>query len=267
MERQNISGPTGNVLKGASNFRSLGGLCATDGRYIRPYALMRAERLSNLTAEDWEFLASVGLATVCDLRGGVERERHPNRMPAHVTARVLTLNMSNDMRGDPAFLNRLARQPDGIGAEGLMLEIYQRLPEQAVRPLRTLFSALLADAAPVLIHCTAGKDRTGFVVAVILAALQIPITMIYQDYLLSSSWPGAAHHRPSLSRWLEPVVAPEMMPSVLDALLQVRRAYLDAALAAVDREFGTMSRYLGECGLDIWSLEQLRMRLLTLEVV
>jgi protein-tyrosine phosphatase len=224
---------------------------------------MRAERLHNLTAEDWERLRSLGLVTVCDLRSTDERERHPNRIPAHLGARVLSLDMPNEMRGNPSFLVRLARQPDATGAARLMTGIYERLPGHALGPLRILFGTLLDNGVPLLIHCTAGKDRTGFMVAVVLHALGIPASRIYQDYLRSSTWPGAARHRPSLSRWLAPVIAPEQMPPVLDALLQVRAPYLDAALAAVEAEFGSQQAYLRACGLDEKKQQLLQNQLMT----
>jgi protein-tyrosine phosphatase len=251
----------GVTLVGASNFRNLGGMRSVDGTRIRSNALMRSERLHRLTPEDWEHLRSLGVAVICDLRSDDERDRHPNKMPATVTARVLSLPVPNDVRGDPTFLDKLAKQPDAAGAERLMEGVYRRLPNHALVPLRSLFSVLIDGGMPLLVHCTAGKDRTGFAVAILLHALGIPSTEIYQDYLASSHWPGAAHHRPSMSRWLAPVVSHAQMSAVLDALLTVRSSYLEVAFGTIEADFGSLGDYLKACGLNDSRLRQLREQL------
>jgi protein-tyrosine phosphatase len=113
------------------------------------------------------------------------------------------------------------------------------------------------------VHCSAGKDRTGFVIAMLLLALDVPEPFIRADYLASRNWPGAELHRASLEERLRPVVAPEELRAAVDAVLDVRDAYLDAALAVVQDEFGSIGRYLeAAAGLSGHRVERLREKLL-----
>ena len=238
-------------LEGATNFRSLGGLPAARGRRVRPFALMRADRLRGLTPDDWSRLAQAGLTTICDLRSRGEREAHPNAVPARAGLREVHCEIRNDLRGDPTLALLLQDDPTSAGAERLMQEIYRRFPASMGGTLRTLTDLLLDGGAPLLVHCSAGKDRTGFSIAMLLHALEVPAARIWDDYLASSGWPGAAAHRASLGSLLANFVPATALEGVLDAVLDVRASYLQTALEAIAAGYGTVDRYLSaEAGLD-----------------
>lgn len=250
-------------LVGATNFRSLGGLPAADGRRVRPHALMRADRLYGLTEEDWQSLAATGLATICDLRSAAERSEYPNATPAHLGIRDVHCEIRNDLRADPSLALMLVQDPTERGAARLMVEIYRRLPRYMGTTLRTIVELVLDDGAPLLVHCSAGKDRTGFAIALLLHALGVPEDLIQADYLASRTWPGKERHRAALAARLGPVVAAAALDRVVDVVLDVRESYLGSALAALVDEFGSMERYLEvEAGLDAGRREQLRACLL-----
>jgi protein-tyrosine phosphatase len=250
-------------LTGASNFRSLGGLSAADGRRIRPYALMRADRLSRLGDDEWSALGLIGLATVCDLRSDSERAEHPSTIPPQLAVRELLCEVRNDLRADPTLAALIAAEPSARGAERVMIEIYRRFPQHMGGTLRMIVERLLDGGAPLLVHCSAGKDRTGFVIAMLLTALDVPDELIRVDYLASRAWPGAALHRASLQGLLGRFVPAEELQSVVDTVLDVREAYLDAALQSLAAQFGTVQRYLeSAAGLDAVRLDLLRARLL-----
>lgn len=250
-------------LAGATNFRSLGGLPAADGRRIRPHALMRADRLTGLTLDDWRTLAGTGIATICDLRSDAERAEHPNRVPPHLALRELHCDVRNDLRADPALARLLVDDPTARGAERVMIEIYRRFPAYMGGTLATLVDRLIAGGAPLLVHCSAGKDRTGFVVAMLLHALEVPEPLIRQDYLASRTWPGADSHRASLEARLGTFIAPEELPGAVDTVLDVREVYLEAAMGTLRAEFGSVLRYLeAAAGVDATRLDRLRNDLL-----
>jgi len=250
-------------LAGATNFRSLGGLPAAGGRRIRPHALMRADRLSGLNADDWGALGRAGLTTICDLRSEEERGEHPNNPPPHLGVRELRFGIRNDLRADPALARLIASDPTARGSERVMIEIYRRLPGYMGSTLSAIVDRLLEGGAPLLVHCSAGKDRTGFVIAMLLRALDVPEPVIRADYLASRYWPGAESHRASLEERLRPVVAPEELRAAVDAVLDVRDVYLDAALQALEDEFGSIGRYLeAAAGLSSHRVERLRDKLL-----
>lgn len=250
-------------LAGASNFRSLGGLPAADGRSIRPHALMRADRLAGLSEDDWGTLGRIGLATVCDLRSDAERAEHPNAIPPQLRVRELHCDVRNDLRADPSLGRLLAEEPTARGAERLMIEIYRRFPRYMGGTLATVVERLTDGGAPMLVHCSAGKDRTGFVIAMLLHTLGVPEDLIRRDYLASRRWPGAESHRASLASRLAPLVPLHELPAAVDTVLDVREAYLDAAMASLRSEFGSVGRYLETAaGLDAARSALLRERLL-----
>jgi protein-tyrosine phosphatase len=259
----NGSTPQAFRLAGATNFRSLGGLPAAGGRRIRPHALMRADRLAALTTGDWHTLAGTGIATICDLRSDAERVEHPNRVPSQLVVRELHCDIRNDLRADPALARLLLDDPTARGAERVMVEIYRRFPAYMGGTLATVVDRLLAGGAPLLVHCSAGKDRTGFVVAMLLHALGVPEELIRHDYLASRAWPGADSHRASLEARLGAFIAPHELPGAVDTVLDVRDVYLDAAMGALQAEFGSVLRYLdAAAGVDAGRIDRLRNDLL-----
>ncbi len=250
-------------IAGATNFRSLGGLPAAGGRRIRPHAIMRADRLVGLSDDDWRALGRAGLATICDLRSDAERAEHPNAAPPHLSLCEMHCDIRNDLRADPALARLMLDEPNARGAERVMIEIYRRFPSYMGGTLTAIVDRVLEGGAPLLVHCSAGKDRTGFVVAMLLHALGVPEPLIREDYLASRRWPGAETHRASLESRLGTLIAADELGAAVDAVLDVRDVYLDAALGAVHQEFGSIERYLEDAaGLAGTRLEQLRDQLL-----
>ncbi len=250
-------------LSATANFRSLGGLPAADGRRIRPHALMRAQRLCSLVEDDWHALARTGLATVCDLRSTVERVEHPDAIPPRLNVREIHCEVRNDLRADATLGTLLAVDPTARGAEQVMIEIYRRFPETMRDTLATITGALIDGGAPLLVHCSAGKDRTGFVMAMLLHVLGVAEAAIRADYLASQGWPGAEVHCESLEAFLCRGVARSELRAAVDAVLGVRDAYLDAALGTIVETYGSVDRYLERgVGLDSSRRDLLRERLL-----
>jgi protein-tyrosine phosphatase len=224
---------------------------------------MRADRLAGLSEDDWRTLGHAGLATICDLRSDAERAEHPNAAPPHLSLCEMNCDIRNDLRADPALARLMLDEPNARGAERVMIEIYSRFPRYMGGTLAAIVDRALDGGAPLLVHCSAGKDRTGFVVAMLLHALGVPEPLIRADYLASRRWPGAETHRASLESRLGMFIAADELRGAVDTVLDVRDVYLDAALGAVHEEFGSIERYLEDAaGLVGSRREQLRDRLL-----
>jgi protein-tyrosine phosphatase len=251
------------ALEGATNFRSLGGLPAAGGLRIRPHLLMRADRLVGLSQADWGTLARAGLSTICDLRSEAERAEHPNRVPPSIQVHELNCEVNNDLRADPSLGRLMLDDPTARGAERVMIEIYRRFPGYMGATLTRIAARLIEGGAPLLVHCSAGKDRTGFVVAMLLHALEVPDELIRADYLASRHWPGAVHHREALASRLGRFMPEHEVEAAVDTVIDVRDVYLDSAMEALRAEFGSVQSYLeAAAGLDAARIDRLRERLL-----
>jgi protein-tyrosine phosphatase len=239
-------------LEGAVNFRDIGGYPAA-GRTIRWGKVFRAGVLCYFTPSDQHVLARLGVRAICDLRRNDERQREPTRWPAAL-ARQLSWEDGENM---PTIRGFAAQRPrTAAGMRAAMLDLYRALPNWMGPRIRGLFQCLADEHVPVVVHCAAGKDRTGIAIAVLLAALGVDTDTILEDYLLTNdvgnferfiaarkdSHLGLADaHQPLLS-------LPQEMRQVLFA---ADADYLSAALEQIARDHGDVATYLKSfVGLD-----------------
>jgi protein-tyrosine phosphatase len=247
-------------LNGARNFRSLRGMPAAGGLRIASDALLRSDHLGQLTAEDWATLGAMGLQTICDLRGQEERSRAPTPLPEGAGVRVMNFDIRNDVRDNPELARSLQADPTARGTRELMLHIYRIFPEAFAPRLADWFGVFSEQRVPVLVHCAAGKDRTGFMVALLLHTLGVSRDDILRDYLLSAPVDGTADPRiPGLQAMFHGMAGLRLSPQAIMPILQVEPDYLQAALDSIDAQFGSVEHYLLKAGgVDSAQIERLR---------
>ena len=246
-------------LAGAANFRDFGGWPTREGGCVRRGVLFRSNRLSKLTAADSAILDGLGITTIFDLRARHEREADPTgwRHPA--------LKIRTYSPGHKRSLADMAREypPDLAGAKRLMSDFYGAMP----RALAHAFSAILHDladgAAPCIIHCSAGKDRTGVAAAFVLAALGVDAALIRQDYALTEQRirPEDEMAR-AMSNPRQAGAWGRYPPDAAAVLLGAAAENIDAAFAAIEAEHGSVDAYLSDAlKLDGETLLRLRGKL------
>jgi protein-tyrosine phosphatase len=224
-------------LQGATNFRDLGGYAAQDGRTVRWRRLFRSDHLAGLTEADKAALAGLGLSRALDFRGHAERAAVAYELPG-VTQHSLAIEPTVVQRMQELVAGGQALTP--ARAAELMTELYRALVNDQSHRFAELFEHLLQADAPVIFHCTAGKDRTGFAAALILLALGVPRSVVRQDYLITNR----VFRQP-------PAAQGGLSAEVLAVLWRVQPGFLDAALHAVDRDHGGVEPYLRDrLGLD-----------------
>jgi protein-tyrosine phosphatase len=254
-------------LRGAPGARDLGALLGAPGRIFRSSALV------SLTDGDLGVLATHRLATVIDLRSAGERQTlGADRLPPTAQApRLVELPVYDPSLAAFAILGPPDRHADGTrpaellphgGAEHAMTDLYRAF---VARPaLRDAFGQglrLLADplARPVLFHCTAGKDRTGWLAAMTLTACGMSREEVLTDYLKSNDCMGV-----HVKAALESLAARHGIKDsgLLRPLTEARPEYLQAAFDEADRQFGSFAAFLSEgTGLDSRSLRRLQANL------
>ena len=227
-------------LAGASNFRDLGGYQGLNGQTLRWRRLFRSDHLAALTPADHAVLQALGAS---------ERAAQAYALPG-VAYHPLTI--------EPTVIHRaLALQQQGQqltaqDAVGLMQETYRCFVHDNAPRFAQMFRLLLDNDSPIVFHCTAGKDRTGFAAALILLALGVPRATVMEDYLLTNG----LYRRPEGLASLAP-------SEVLAVLWRVQEDFLDAALHRVDADFGGIDTYLVDVlGLDDAARKELAQRYL-----
>jgi protein-tyrosine phosphatase len=219
-------------LAGASNFRDLGGYRTRDGRTVRWRQIFRSNHLGHLTEADIEILRPLGLKSAFDFRGTEERVAAICGL-AGIAVHSLPI--------EPTVVAALrARRASGLplssaDAVEVMRESYRNYVRQSTPSFRALFALLLEDRAPLVIHCTAGKDRTGFACALILHSLGVADDLIAEDYLLTNRF----NRR-------DPTASSDLPEEVRQVLASVQASFLAAGFEAIRAEYGDLESYLGD---------------------
>ena len=219
---------------GAVNFRDLGGYQAESGRRTRWRRLYRADSLADLTDADLTQLSELRLRALIDYRTTPERIAKPDRLPEGAeikrvelgflpagTLEMLALVMSGEI-DPPEIERRVIGQYRLFGVDHI--EEYRRTFELAVDP----------ENYPLLLHCTSGKDRTGFGSALLLLAIGTPRETVLADYDLTNAYRRDVSH----------LFGPNTSRAAIDLLLSAQPKYLEAALDEIDRAHGSFDAYL-----------------------
>ena len=164
---------------GVFNVRDLGGLAAAGGRRTASGALVRADSLSRLSQAGWAALVEYGIRTVVDLRNDAEREQSPD--VASRPELVTTVQVPIDGSEDHAFWAPIERSPE-FGTPLYYRAHLMRKPQLSAAALRAIARA---QPGGVVVHCVAGRDRSGMVAMLALSLLGVSAQDIGEDYGLS----------------------------------------------------------------------------------
>lgn len=251
------------TVRGLTNFRDFGGYDTAHGRKVARDRLYRSAGLAELTEDGVADLQALDLGLVVDLRHPAERAREPSRLPPGF--RGLVLATEGDGGGDAAHLSGLLTGIAGTGdGRAVMVEYYRHAPfsPDRTRLFAAFFKALAEVEGAVLIHCTAGKDRTGLLVALTQHMLGVHRDDILAEYMRSIE--ALAALEAASSKWLirQNVDAAAVDPAIMRAMASVHASYLEAALDAIAERHGGLDPYVSEIlGLDGALRDRLHARL------
>ncbi|MEU1521212.1 tyrosine-protein phosphatase [Nocardia rhamnosiphila] len=254
-------------LPHAPNARDIGGYPIRGGNKVRFGVVYRADALAKLDSGEQQKLVDLGITRVIDFRSPTEVSQGQDRLPAGIqrteypvydAQNDLYVMMNQLIAGGPEA--QRAALGDGKGAE-YMRNYYRWLVTDPGS--RTRFAAALRDIATepgaVLYHCTAGKDRTGWMTAILMSVLGVPDGQIYQDYLRSND-NLAAGNKALMDALVQQGLVED--PALWQPVLGVQRDFLDAAFDQVRQSFGSMDDFVRSgLGADDATLAALRTKL------
>jgi len=241
-------------LAGCPNFRDAGGYATATGEPLHWRRLFRSGHLATLDEQEYAAVAELDLDLVVDLRRDDERAREPSLLPETVSVLHAAIVPGSQAH---ALFDNSSSISDAQTMFDWMCDINRQFVAVQTDAYRDIFAALLDSGAQrVLFHCSAGKDRTGFAVAMMHLALGVPLEDARADYLLSGQYYDAVAELPRARRNYPVDHLPDeaIMP-----MLRVEAAYLDAALTAIEEAYGSTERYL-EQGLALGAREREELR-------
>ena len=235
------------ALEGAVNFRDLGGYITPGGMRTRWRTLFRADGLGDLTESDFEVLRALGIRTVIDLRSAEELERGRFDVDAHP---VTFLHYP--------IIEKLPDAGEFDRRPGLLDEQYQEMLSGAGNQFVAVLETLAApDALPAVFHCTAGKDRTGVLSAILLSLLGVDEATVVADYALS----GEAMLRLRAKLILKYPEGRETIENI-DEVFSASPSRMEGLLEHLRARYGSMQEYVTSLGAAPGLVEDLRQALL-----
>lgn len=230
-----------------------------DKQKMRSGAIFRSEEISALSPADWDKVKRLGIKCIIDLRTPNEKTVKPyqvNNKNINMI-HVPILSEDKDLNRWQFFLFLVHRGPT-IDFGQYMLDFYHRLAFERKGEIKQVISILsVEENVPVLIHCTGGKDRTGFIVALLQLIVGISKENVLESYLdINRMIAPKMQKIQSYIRWMS---LGRVSPERFKPMMEVRKEYLEHALQEIDRQYHSLDQYLIEgCGVDQHCLEKVR---------
>jgi protein-tyrosine phosphatase len=224
------------ILESAPNFRDLGGYVSTNGKQTAWGKVFRSQAFAQLNDRDINKIKEMGIKTVIDFRDDGEVRKAPSRLPDGINVIRLPIGVGNNDTVMDVIQSTALKQLDSLQCIHFMEEINRKFVTEFVPQYKAFFDILLKpENYPVVFHCTAGKDRTGFAAAMLLSALDVNWNTVMEDYLLTNKYLKL----PPL-----PQQIPEKAMPVIRQLWGVRASYLNTAKDEIIKRYKSIDNYL-----------------------
>ena len=248
---------------GIENFRDFGGYDTVSGRPVKRQVLYRSANHAYASEADLARMADLGLAAIIDLRRTEERTREPSKRWPGFGAAVI----ENDILSDHADWAD-AMKDVAVNAAWFFddaMAYYRRAPFEPrhIDLFSRYFRTLAQTSGPIVVHCAAGKDRTGLICALTHHILGVSEADILADYLLTNDEARMARKIGFLGPWLRDTVGKTVDEAGLRVAVSVNAAYLETAFSVIRNAHGSLDGYLAEAlGVDEGLRQALQARLL-----
>jgi protein tyrosine/serine phosphatase len=231
-------------FEGIENFRDFGGYDTACGRGVRRQVLYRSAHHAEATEADLQRLRDMGVSVVVDLRRTAERRRDPSRRFEGFEGHVIENDLGVDHDPWAEVLKTCDLSPDFFRNDALAFYRAAPLEERHIDLFSRYFHALAAADGPVLVHCAAGKDRTGMLCALTHHIAGVGDDDIFADYLLTNDESRIVRRLPGFMAFVEETSGRTPSEAAARVAMSVDADYLRTAFSTMRQAHGSVDGYL-----------------------
>ncbi len=245
-----------------SNFRDIGGLKTKEGTFMKSGVLFRSDELSKMTTQDCALLHDLNIKVICDLR--TSKEYHKKSPPHSVIKAMKRLHIplhTHDINRKK-LLSFLFSKTGEADFEQFRTNYYHHIAFESTAQIKEIITILSHEEnQPALIHCRAGKDRTGFIAAIIQLLVGVPYESVAQEYLKTNQFYES--HMNKLIKVMRWVTLFRVSRERMKFMLMAHQTDLDKVYEAIIHHYGSVEDYLCKgCGIEPNIITKLKHQLL-----
>jgi len=231
-------------IRKVDNFRYLGGIRNMEGKVLKDSLIYRSGNLHQLKTSSFDQLKKMNIIKVIDLRTKQEVVREPDQLPTNVSYQVYSAFEDKNDEIRHAKTLALKGKINKTDANQRMLKLYTDYVSENPEVIKTIIKNILDTKHPVLYHCTAGKDRTGMITALILKVLKFDDSVVFEEYLQSNNLrKHLVQKRLNLASTFH-FVYPKLDIGVVEKTSWIERNYLQSAFDEIDKKYDSMDNYI-----------------------
>lgn len=231
-------------IKKVNNFRFLGGIQNSQSKKLKDSLIYRSGNLHHLNTKAFDDFEKLKIKKVIDLRTKQEIKKEMDHLPINVSYENYPAFEDKDDEMADAKKLALKGKISKEDADKRMLKFYTDYVTENPEVVQQIIKEVLDSDQPVLYHCTAGKDRTGMITALILKILKYDDDAIFQEYLLSNDLrENLINKRLNLANTFH-FVYPKLDIGVVEKTSWIERRYLQAAFDEINNKYGSMDNYI-----------------------
>jgi protein-tyrosine phosphatase len=227
------------------NFRDFGGWETTEGAKVVRGKLWRSAAFSDASDTDIARLNDMQVRFLVDLRRPEERRHEPNKWPGETTRVFVNDEGAEGVALPPHLVALLQSDLSPKSTYDYMMSLYQEIPfdPRLIKLYRDWFTEL-GEGGSGVIHCAAGKDRTGIGCALTLMTLGVDEETVFADYEFTNAAVDLEKRMPKIQERMEERLARKLDPAALRPMLGVEVDYLRNALDAIEAKYGSVEAYM-----------------------
>ncbi|MCC9044462.1 tyrosine-protein phosphatase [Myroides sp. M-43] len=232
------------VFKDVHNFRDMGGIMNKEGKQIVWGHFFRSGHLSKLKANEFDKVNGLGIKTVIDLRTDKELAKKPDRIPAGISYNNVQVYDDSEDMFSKTKKEVLKGKITPIQADSLVMEFYKLYMLENPQFVKGIVDQLFDSDDAVLFHCSAGKDRTGMIGALVLSILEVDREIILSEYMLSNNYRAKEVEKLLKLAKIGKVIYPKIDYQVIENFSWIKPIYIEAMFRGIEGKYGSMDNYI-----------------------